>query len=187
MIDYASAGTYASLYLTNRSVRRLKRWALNNIDKESRLLDYHITLCYSTKPIPYQALGLLPPLPVKPKQFSLFGKNEDYLVLEVESAFANNRQEYSKLLGAVSDFPDYKPHISLAKGFKGKVKDLEPFDDILYISREESVPLDPKFSPDKQKVSPSLIKSVIDEYRKLGISANLDVVNRREADALSKV
>lgn len=173
MIDYTTAGTYASLSFSQRSINRLRRWASKNLNPDIALYDYHITICYSAKPIPYQALGSLPPLPIKPVKFSLFGKDKDYLVLEVESAFARNREAYGKILGAISDFPEYSPHVSLAKGFKGSLKDLEPFTDTLYVKSEETTPLDTKYGSGSSFIPPDIIKQIIDDYRKLGISANL--------------
>lgn len=164
----SNLGSYAALYLNELSNRRLRSWSdknLKDVAEVEPLYDYHITICYSVKPVDYVALGRLAPLPITPKKFSLFGKDKSYLVLEVESKLARNRQEYSKILGAVSDFPDYKPHISLAKNFKGSLEDLEPFNDILYTGREETTPLNPSYSPDKMRIAPQAIQQIIRDYR----------------------
>jgi len=143
--DGKGRGTYSCFYLNPRSTRRLSRWGkaagVKNLFSDD---EFHITICYSKLPIEYSAAGILPPLPVKPKGFSIFGKEKEYLVLEVSSPFASNRNEYARLLGAVSDFPDYKPHISLAKDSGiTDTKDLPPIDFLLYLYREEVSAINP--------------------------------------------
>jgi 2'-5' RNA ligase len=131
-------GTYVCLSLTTRSAERLHSWAanqgLNNIEDPT---EFHITVCYSKRPLFYVPLGYIPPLPVKPAGFDLFGKEKEYLVLKVTSWLANNRHEYAIMNAAQHDFPDYKPHITLAKNSGiTNLRDIEPFTDILYVNKE---------------------------------------------------
>lgn len=147
--DGINGGTYACLYLTDGSAKKLLDWGkragiLEHVMRQHNDGGFHITTAYSKLPVTYTACGLLPPLPVKPKNFSIFGKDKNYLVLEVNSNFASNRSEYAKLLGAVSDFDDYKPHVSLAKdsGITDP-RDLPPIDFNLYLHREEVSKIDP--------------------------------------------
>jgi hypothetical protein len=144
-----TGGTYACLYLTKNSANRLLNWSkkagiYEHVLKQHKDGGFHITTAYSKLPVSYTAHGLLPPLPVKPKNFSVFGKDNNYLVLEVNSNFAANRNAYARLLGAVSDFPDYKPHVSLAKdsGITDP-RDLPSIDFNLYLHREEVSRVDP--------------------------------------------
>lgn len=141
-------GTYACLYFTYRTVKRLQAWGLKNKIKNFYSGEgddqFHITTTYTFLPITYVAAGILPPLPVKAKNFEIFGKNKEYLVLEVNSPFANNRRDYGMLLGAKSNFPDYKPHVSLAKDSGlTSVEGLSPIDFPLYLGREEVSAIDP--------------------------------------------
>lgn len=145
--DGKGRGTYSCFYLSSRSNARLSAWGKENNIKNmhgGEGNEFHITICYSVLPVTYVAAGILPPLPVKPKGFSIFGKNKEYLVLEVQSPFATNRNEYARLLGAISSFPDYKPHVSLAKDSGLTSTDgLSPIDFPLYLSREEVTAIDP--------------------------------------------
>lgn len=149
--DGIGGGTYACLYLTKNSSKRLLDWSkqagiFEHVLKQHNDGGFHITTAYSKLPVTYTAHGLLPPLPVKPVRFAIFGKDNNYLVLEVYSNFASNRNEYAKLLGAVSDFPDYKPHVSLAKDSGIKPTDLDelpPIDFNLHLHREEVSKIDP--------------------------------------------
>lgn len=138
-----------SLALTKASAHRLHEWGkaqgiVNIMDPE----DFHITVCYSKRPLAYTALERLPPLPVKPIGFDLFGKEKNYLVMKVHSKLAEARHATARALGAAHDFPDYRPHISLAKGGKmPKIKDIVPFDDLLFTNRENVSVLDTKYTP----------------------------------------
>lgn len=155
-------GSYVCLRLTRQSEDRLAAWAErqgfpNPMDKS----DYHITVCFSTQPIHYVPLGLMPPMPVKPDGFDLFGKNNDYLVLRVKSRLAENRNAYAMLSGAVTDFPEYKPHVSLAKDSGlTTTKDLEPFTDLLYSNREEHHVLNPSYKPEALRINPMALKTL---------------------------
>lgn len=145
--DGKGRGTYSCFYLTPRSNKRLSDWGIkNNINNMhgGEGNEFHITICYSVLPVSYVACGILPPLPVQPKQFSIFGKENEYLVLEIESPFARNRNTYAMLLGAVSSFDSYKPHISLAKDSGlTSTKGLSPIDFPLYLAREDVTAIDP--------------------------------------------
>lgn len=155
-------GSYVCLRLTGQSEDRIARWAerqgfANPMDKS----DYHITVCYSTQALHYVPLGVIPPMPVKPIGFDLFGKDKGYLVMRVKSRLASNRNDYAMMSGAVSDFPDYKPHISLAKDSGlTSTKDLEPFTHTLYVNREEYHVLNPSFKPEAMRINPMALKAL---------------------------
>lgn len=78
--------------------------------------DLHCTITYSREPV--AAIELLEPeFPIyaTAKKFSLFGEENDTLVLEIESEELLRIYNQSRDLGATSDWPNYKPHITLAK------------------------------------------------------------------------
>jgi hypothetical protein len=157
-------GTYVSLHLTHKSAQRLWKWGKSQgIESIFEPSDFHITVCYSKHPLPFIPLERLPPLPVKPIGFDLFGKDKDYLVMKVESKLAHARHATARALGAAHDFPDYRPHISLAKGGKmPALKDLEDFPDLLFVNRESVSTLNPSFKPDApQYVDGPFIKQVM--------------------------
>jgi len=168
MSSNPEAGVYSCLYFSKRTNERLRKWCIDTgIPKDKIKKDFHITISYSVKPVFYTALGLLPPLPVKPKNLSLFGKKNDYLVLEVDSALARNRFEYGQLLGAVTDFPDYKPHVSLAQDVNIDVSKLKPPDFTLFLYKEEVTELNPDFSSDKAVTDPKIVKRIMQYYKDL--------------------
>lgn len=90
---------------------------LSNIDGiELSADDLHCTIVYSREPVPVlEVLEVQFPIIANFKQFSLFGENNDVLVAEIQSEQLTQIFNQSSDLGAVSDWPDYKPHITLAK------------------------------------------------------------------------
>lgn len=124
------SGVYMALKLSDYSDRALKEFQESlGGELEENL---HCTLIYSDKPfigkIEVKEYSLI----VKPKKFSLFGENNDILVLEVESRELMNRnRELIQQYGFIQDW-GYSPHITLATNFRGDIElVLPPFDIIL--------------------------------------------------------
>lgn len=126
-------GTYAALSVSFSSQNKIKQFIdkFLEINKDATLVDpaeYHCTLIYSRNPCP-DVKHLNPTLPISaiPIGFELFeSKSESTLgsmclVLLLDSDDLRNlekkcRDDY----GASSDFPSYKPHISLVYGYTGE-------------------------------------------------------------------
>lgn len=116
-------GVYMALKLSKNSERELKEFC--EILDENLDEDLHCTLIYSDKPfigkIEVRDYSII----VKPKKFSLFGENNDILVLEVESSELMNRnRELMQRYGFIQDW-EYNPHITLVTNFSGDIESLE--------------------------------------------------------------
>ena len=58
-------------------------------------------------------------------QFSLFGEEENILVLEISSDdLVATREMFGEKLGMQDEWPDYKPHITLSYSFTGDLPDI---------------------------------------------------------------
>lgn len=113
-------GVYMALKLSDYSDRALKEFQ----ELDGELENLHCTLIYSDKPfigkIEVKEYSII----VKPKKFSLFGENNDILVLEVESRELMNRnRELIQQYGFIQDWA-YSPHITLVANFSGDVESL---------------------------------------------------------------
>ena len=116
------SGVYMALKLSDYSDRALKEFQESQGGELEENL--HCTLIYSDKPfigkIEVKEYSLI----VKPKKFSLFGENNDILVLEVESRELMKRnRELMQQYGFIQDWA-YNPHITLATNFSGDVDSL---------------------------------------------------------------
>jgi len=124
---------YARVEYTTDSAKYLRRYCLTNgIDIktnfdgtpiESDSFVFHTTIFYTSNRIkksipPYLALR---PVPVKPIGFDVFGENKNCLVLKLESAPLHKMYEYfADEYGMKSDYPVYKPHITLSYAYDGR-------------------------------------------------------------------
>lgn len=116
-------GVYMALKLSDYSDQALREFQESlGGELEENL---HCTLIYSDKPFNGKIEVKEYSLIVKPKKFSLFGENNDILVLEVESSELMNRnRELMQQYGFIQDW-DYNPHITLVTNFSGDVESLE--------------------------------------------------------------
>ena len=105
-----------SLKLVNGSEDVFKKYLEDNVPELTPSRDPHLTLIYSkkkfdgeVKTVEYEVTGVV-------KGFAIFGqKGERALVAEIDSNDIKDRNE--KLVddyGFISDFDEYKPHITLA-------------------------------------------------------------------------
>jgi 2'-5' RNA ligase len=109
-------GVYISLKPVNGSSVVFKKYIRDNVPELTPTPDPHLTLIYSKKKFDgtvkvqnYEATGTV-------KGFSIFGQNGDRaLVAEIESKDIMDRNaKLVKDYGFISDFDEYKPHITLA-------------------------------------------------------------------------
>lgn len=95
--------------------------------------ELHCTLIYSAKEFSLSNIKSLDTssLVVSPKKFSLFGPNNDILVLEVSSEYLiSYNKELTKQYGFISDWV-YSPHITLGLNFTGDISKLVFESDII--------------------------------------------------------
>lgn len=114
-LNSINKGTYAAVKFNAETLDMLQ-----DLQKELMLFEpvprdkLHATICFSRVQIPYipnvesQRIGCTWKLEV----FEHNGKRA--LVALLDSPYLHDRHEYAKILGATYDFPEYKPHITLA-------------------------------------------------------------------------
>ena len=102
----------------------------NDTKQDPKDFDFHITIFYSNTPTSIPNIDVdIPEFEVYCSHLSLFGNNKDILVVEIAphpTLSTLNQLFYS--LGMRSDFPDFKPHISLC--YEKKDYDLSQFPEI---------------------------------------------------------
>ena len=78
---------------------------------------------------------------VVPTHFSLFGEEQNILVIEVQSEQLNTIRHSFEIKGYQDEWPDYKPHITLCYDYRGDLPEFELPDfnmsaDVLKIKRQ---------------------------------------------------
>lgn len=126
---------YQTLYVHRTILNRddFVKWAdRNGIDKIQDSL--HTTICYSKNPVGEIAADdskVTIPQDTS-RHLSLFGKDNDTLVLEINSPEFESRWKQFINAGASWDWPDYKPHVTITINTKGiDVSSIEPYDGII--------------------------------------------------------
>jgi len=111
-----SKGVYMSLKLVNGSEATFKKYIKDNVPELTPTPDPHLTLIYSKKKFDDEVILTKTEYSGVVKGFAVFGQGDDRaLVAEIESSEIVERNnilvtEY----GFISDFEEYKPHITLA-------------------------------------------------------------------------
>lgn len=107
----------------------------NNIPLNHAKKHYHCTLVYSRADFPYVHSILLNNTRAKAAGWEVFGAGDNsVLVLRIESRELHERNKELMELGATSDFPDYKPHITVAcedKEFDHTILPVPKFDFVI--------------------------------------------------------
>lgn len=152
-------GTYVSMDLTEYSKKELDDFVESKLNLKERVdpSTYHITLCYSRTPVPQaeRLKGVLTPTAAHPASYEVFPTKTDgfCLVLRVRYAFAEKINADLTKLGATSDYPEYKPHLTLAYNISQKIdpSTLPLPDFLLHFNGIKVAPLDPQFTPENKK------------------------------------
>jgi len=144
------AGVYIAVSpdeVTAKAITEFQEKYLKGQDINEEL---HCTLIYSKEPYKeeiepesYNAVGTF-------KGFNLFGPENDTLVIEVESQDLTNRN--AKLVekyGFISDFDEYRSHITLSYKFTGDINSLPDIDFMFTLCDEYVEPLDEDWASKK--------------------------------------
>ena len=123
--EEASKGTYSSLVLSEKSKQKLHAWVKSqDITNSAEADSYHCTINYSRKAVPAIA-ELKPTLPIKAKVkgWDLLGPagEKNVLVLLLDSSAATDLFKETKELGAISDYPEFIVHVTIAAPFTGQL------------------------------------------------------------------
>jgi 2'-5' RNA ligase len=125
------------------------------VDKKT----YHITVIYSRTPVPSaeQLMHMNTSIPVEAQAvgYEIFPTKNDgqCLVMRIICPYATRINSQLNAAGATSDYPDYKPHITIAYNIKEQVDPNSlPVPQFQMIFDKLNVaPLDPEFTPENKK------------------------------------
>ena len=154
-------GTYVSLEMSQESKDMLDNFVQMNLGLTERVdkKTYHITVIYSRTPVP-SAEALLHmntsiPVEAQPVGYEVFPTKNDgqCLVMRIICPYATRINSQLEREGATSDYPDYKPHITIAYDIKEKVdpNSLPVPQFQLRFDKLNVAPLDPEFTPENAK------------------------------------
>lgn len=114
-------GSYIAVNFSKESQKRLhefsKKLKIKNLVPEDK---YHITIIYSTKPVPktFKAKGELdPPILANPKHLTIFPTQDKKRALVIEltcKKIVNRHRELMDKYDLKFGFPSFKPHITLS-------------------------------------------------------------------------
>ena len=139
------SGTYAALLPSPATRMWLHKWMeQQNIKEMVDAKDYHCTVVYSTTPVP-EIKDIPVDLPMKTsfKEWKVFG-DDKMLVATLNAPEAVKLFEQTIKAGAVSEYPSYVPHISVALHYEGELPEKEPKFSI-WFEKFKVAPLDEDF------------------------------------------
>lgn len=154
-------GTYVALQLSEESMTLLDNFVKMNLGLTERVdkSTYHITVIYSRTPVPSAEnyLTMPSPLPVEAMAtgYEIFPTKNDgqCLVMRIVCPYATRLNSELGKQGATSDYPEYKPHMTLAYDMS---QEIDP--DNLVIPSFQLVfdkmivkPLDLQYTPENAK------------------------------------
>jgi hypothetical protein len=144
-VEKKPTGTYAAVRFSEDTIDRLRDLqddlsVPNPLDPD----DFHTTIVHSKKPIDWEDKDC-DDIEAKPLRLEKWKTRSDSycLVLLIDCPYLHERFEKSMDMGALYDFPDYKPHISLSYDV-GKDFDIgsPELDFAIQLDHEYSEPLD---------------------------------------------
>jgi 2'-5' RNA ligase len=152
-------GTYVSMDLTDDCRAMLDHFVQMNLGLEERVdpSTYHITIIYSRTPVPSAEThaGVMTKTTATCSGYEVFPTKNDgkCLVMRLEFPFANMMNKQLTAEGATSDYPEYKPHMTIAYDITQEVDPhslpIPQFE--LLFGQVKVEPLDPQFTPENKK------------------------------------
>jgi hypothetical protein len=88
--------------------------------------DFHTTIFYTETEhdVANKSFVIVPITDINPLHFSMFGTEENILVLEIESeTLSKIRSYYEQRYDMKDSWPEYKPHITLSYSYSGDIPD----------------------------------------------------------------
>jgi len=157
-------GVFVEALLDEPSKQRLHDFVTKTLNISPAITPdkYHATLAYSKKWFHYTPSDHVNGATLFPESWEVFGSDQKVLVLKVNAPVLKERNDQLKAAGAISDFPDYKIHVTVAPveaGFDPSSFHLPPFN--LTVTHEVGKPLDPNFVYDPKSMSESVAGSIL--------------------------
>lgn len=152
-------GTYVSMNLDDQSRQLLDNFVEMNLGLTERVdpSTYHITVCYSRTPVPTAEFieGLETETDASVIGYEVFPTKNDgkCLVMRLKFTFAEFLNKRLSDEGATSDYPEYKPHLTIAYDMNQEIDpETLPIPQFpLTFGPVKVAPLDPQFTPENKK------------------------------------
>ena len=131
LADAAPRSLYVSRSVTNAN-EIIKHYADQGLTGMLEVGDLHVTIAYSRQPVDWMRMGEAWDSHIEVRAggarlMEAFGPQGDTLVLAFVSSELSYRHEEMKHAGASWDWPEYQPHITIANGFNGDLKTVQPW------------------------------------------------------------
>jgi 2'-5' RNA ligase len=152
-------GTYVSMDLSKGCKDILDHFVETNLGLTERVdkSTYHITIIYSRAPVPSaeQYAGTESVVQARVTGYEVFPTKTDgkCLVMRLDFPFANLLNKQLTAQGATSDYPEYKPHMTIAYNITQEIDHTTlPIPQFqLNFDSVKVAPLDPQFTPENKK------------------------------------
>ena len=125
-------GTYVAFELSKQSQDQLSEFVKEHLLIENSGVDpktYHTTVIYSRTPVAYTE-HLLREIDTTAtcSGYDIFGhdKTENSLVILIDCPLARKLNDALTKMGASSDYPVYRAHVTIARNYDGQVVNLPP-------------------------------------------------------------
>lgn len=152
--DKFKHGVFVRAHVSHDTAEAIHDWAKTlKLPEGATLVDpdeYHTTLVYSHTPFDYQhdiEDSIYPTADASNKHLKVLGKDDDdkVLTLRFDSEALAKRFATLQEQGAVSDFPSYKPHITVVKNVAADhdVTQHDVYDGNIVFTSESAEPIDP--------------------------------------------
>lgn len=137
-------GVYIAMKPTPKTLSKIEDYIKTNLKDVETNKDIHCTLIYSQKKLKGNVVTMKHIAEGSFAGFELFGPNKDTLVIKLDSPDLIRRNDaLVKQYDFISDYEEYRPHVTLAYGCEGiNLKKLPPLDFTLYFTNEYVEPLD---------------------------------------------
>ena len=152
-------GTYVAFEMSQESKDLLDHFVEMNLGLTERVdkSTYHITVIYSRTPVPaaekFKETG--GEMSARADCYEVFPTKNDgkCLVMRIVCPSATALNGVLSGLGATSDYPEYKPHVTIAYDIKQEIDHHSlPVPQFPLVFNEVKVaPLDPEFTPENKK------------------------------------
>lgn len=131
-------GVYISVDMKKESYNKVKSWMEKNIPNAEQNHKQHCTIIYSKgeyeMDVPLESYIAQATF----KNFALFGPEKNILVAQIDCPKLTERnKKLTDEFGFVSDFPDYKPHFTLAYDIDIDISELEDIDFLIFFGNEK--------------------------------------------------
>jgi 2'-5' RNA ligase len=159
-------GVYVSVSLSDISKQYIEEYCNKYLSSSKTEINYdlHCTIIYSKKEQKEEVKTKEYKYLANFSKFSKFGENKDVLVMELDCDMLIERnKELVDEYGFISDFEEYKPHITIAYKSDIDVNYLPPFDKIIELENEQVEELDEDWASDKKEEDS--ISDLIKKYR----------------------